>query len=127
MSKHRFQEGLYFKEQHEYVIDLFTLDKSALSFGEQEKGAFEEGTLQQFRLKAFAFLMAMFLLGFMLDIRLPGWLELVALAAVCFLMVDVVIRVVSGFNEESRKAAFTGMLKYVLLLAGIIVVVGYVG
>ncbi len=125
-QKSHFQEGMYFKEQHEYFLDLFSLEKDAFSVGGSGKNVFEEGTIKEFRLKAAVFLVGLFFFKFLFDIRLPGWLEIGAIIIMCFLFIEGVIRAVSLFNEQARKTAFHGIFLCILALSAIIMVIGYV-
>ena len=126
-KKWQLQEGMYFKEQHEYFLDLFSLDKDAFSVSESGKNIFDEGTIKDFRLKTVGFVLVLFLLRFMLDIQLPAWFEIIALGVACFILVEGVIRVVTGFNDDSKKTALPGIFKYIFILFAAIVVISYVG
>ncbi|MBI4149891.1 hypothetical protein HY488_00645 [Candidatus Woesearchaeota archaeon] len=125
--KTHFQESMYFKEQHEYFLDLFSLEKDAFTVGGSGGNIFEEGTIKDFKLKAFGFLVFLFFMKFLLDIQLPAWFEIIALGIVCYLLVEVVIRIVNGYNAQSKKSAFFGMFKYTTLLIAVIMVISYVG
>jgi hypothetical protein len=117
IDKRKMQEGLYFKEQHEYVVELFALDDAA----------FGEGTWRDFKIKACALLIGLYLLRFMLGFRMPSWIDVAAIGVACVLLVEAVARVAVSFNDDSRKSAFTGILKHLFLLGLIIVAVGYAG
>lgn len=124
--KAHFQESMYFKEQHEYFLDLFSLEKDAFTVGGGGGNIFEEGTIQDFRMKAFGFIVFLFLMKFLLDIKLPQWFEIIALAVICFFLVEGVIRLITSFNEQSKRSAFSGIFMYIFILLAIIMVVSYV-
>ena len=126
-QKNRYQEGMYFKEQHEYFLDLFSLENDAFGVGAGQGNVFSEGTIKDFKIKAFGFIFMLFALRFLLDIQLPPWFMLITLAAVCFLMIEGVTRVVNDFNEIVKKKAFIGVFGFVFLFIGLIWVIGYVG
>ncbi len=126
-QKPHFQEGMYFKEQHEYLLDLFSLERDAFTVGGSGGNVFEEGTIKDFKMKAFGFLAFLFLMKFLLDIQLPSWFEIIALAIACFIVVEIVIQVISRFNESSRRSAFGGIAFSIAILMAVIMVIGYVG
>ena len=125
-QKNKYQESMYFKEQHEYFLDLFSLEKDAFSFGGSNQHVLEGGTLQDFRLKTFGFLIALFFLKFLFDIKLPPWFEIIITGIICFLIVDIIIRIVNAFNESIKKRVFFTFCTYLLLLTAVIVVMGFV-
>ena len=126
-QKPHFQEGMYFKEQHEYLLDLFSLERDAFTVGGSGGNVFEEGTIKDFKMKAFGFLAFLFLMKFLLDIQIPAWFEIIALAAICFIVVEIVIRLITMFNDSSRRSAFIGIFGFIVLLGAAIVVISYVG
>jgi len=124
MAKIQIQESMWFKEQHEYVMDFFSLEKNAFTMGKKE--LFGEDTAVQFRNKALMTLVMLFFFKFLFDIRVPGIVDVIGMLIGFVLMIEALIRFSHSFNDSTKKEGVTAITKYLALLLIFIIVWGYV-
>ncbi len=111
------QRSLILNEEHEYITMLFQLDDTRV---------FEEGSNTQFKLRTFVFLVMLFFFKFLFAIQLPSIISVIGIIALCYLSVELLVRLINRFNESLTLHGMITVTSFLFLFACFIVVISFV-
>lgn len=111
------QRSLILNEEHEYIAMLFQLDDTRV---------FEEGTNFQFKMRVFVFLMMLFFFKYLFAIKVPSILTVIAIIAMSYLSVEILVRLLGNFNKSLRNHGTITIVSFLTVFTLFIVVISFV-
>ena len=95
-------------------------------FQPDDTRVFEEGTAFQFKMRAFVFLLMLFFFKYLFAIQVPSILTAIAIAAMCYISVELLVRVLGNFNNSLKNHGVITLTSFLFIFVCFIVVISYV-